>query len=345
MSTQNQRIGIIGAGAIAHGLAAILEEDHTVTLWSPSGRDLLKKISVIGEVNKTFTLNIANSAKELAENHEVLIFALPVNGHKSTIDAISPYLHENHHIIISSYASFSALYLQNILNQRSLCLPISAWNTTALTAKLYTKDTLTINTIRNAIEMHTIPKERMRDELALCESLFGDKFIEKPSLLAITLSNLNPQLHMGMALCNITRMEQAEVWCQRKNVTPSVGRLIEALDKERLDIAAAFGLSVKSIFDHYKVGPENNVSAINQALHAKKPIWGPKTTDSRYISEDVPYGLYVTSKLGRYIGKPALLHESGVQLFSTLCGEDFPSENKLLAELGFDKLTLEEISQ
>ena len=42
------------------------------------------------------------------------------------------------------------------------------------------------------------------------------------------LSNLNPQNHLGIALCNVTRMERGEDWGQGENVTPAVGRFIEA---------------------------------------------------------------------------------------------------------------------
>ena len=55
--------------------------------------------------------------------------------------------------------------------------------------------------------------------------------MERDGLLAIALSNLNPQNHMGIALGNMTRMERGEVWSQGQNVTPKVGRLLEALDQ------------------------------------------------------------------------------------------------------------------
>lgn len=47
--------------------------------------------------------NTADSAKDLTDNSDVILFALPVNGHKGTIDAISPHIKAHHHVIISSY--------------------------------------------------------------------------------------------------------------------------------------------------------------------------------------------------------------------------------------------------
>jgi opine dehydrogenase len=185
--------------------------------------------------------------------------------------------------------------------------------------------------------------------LGICQALFGERFVQRDGLLAIALSNLNPQNHMGIALCNLTRMERGEPWSQGQNVTPAVGRLLEALDAERLAIAAALGLSVRNIFEHFHLSfhvPLASVSEMNQTMHAgERGGSGPGTADSRYVLEDVPFGLVVTALLGRKCGRPALLHEAGVRIFSALYGRDFETENDLLVALGLNDLTLEQITR
>lgn len=339
MTNSPKNIGIVGAGAIAHGLAALLEQNnHIPTIWSPSGRKLEKTISVNGAINTELTLNIASDAENLAKNNDTIIFALPVYGHKSTMDKIAPHIHDNHKVIVSAQASYSAAYLEKKLIERQIEIPVSAWNTTAITAKMPKDSEVTVNAIRPKIDIHTTSAKFSSDALTNCQELFTNTFVLKRSLHEITLNNLNPEIHMGMALCNLTRMENGEHWCQRKHVTPSVGRLIEQLDNERLDIVKAFGYSPKSIFDHYGVGAEQSLSSINQILHAQKPVYGPKTSNSRYVLEDVPYGLAVISKLGDHIGKPTPLHSSGINLFSALYGKNFLQENDLLEALCLDKL-------
>lgn len=87
----------------------------------------------------------------------------------------------------------------------------------------------------------------------------------KGGSLAISLSNLNPQNHLGIALGNMRCMDPPpptplnvgmemtntkqtmpdttiEPWYQAKNVTLNIGRLMEALDRERLDIAQALDI-------------------------------------------------------------------------------------------------------
>ena len=154
---------------------------------------------------------------------------------------------------------------------------------------------------------------------------------------------------MGIALCNLTRMERGETWSQGQNVTPKVGRLLEQLDQERLAIAAALGLDVRTMFQHFHLSfhvPLASISEMNQEMHAAgNGGQGPTSADSRYVLEDVPFGLVATAKLGRLAGKTAPLHESGIQIFSALYGRDFVAENDLLAALEFDAMSLDDLSR
>jgi len=126
-----------------------------------------------------------------------------------------------------------------------------------------------------------------------------------------------------------------------------VGRLLEALDGERLAIAEALGLAVRTIFEHFHLSfhvPLDSVSAMNQAMHAAgRGGSGPQSAESRYVLEDVPFGLVVTALLGRLAGRPALLHEAGIRIFSALYGRDFEAENDLLPALDLAAMNLDEL--
>ncbi|WP_425964653.1 NAD/NADP octopine/nopaline dehydrogenase family protein [Rhizobium nepotum] len=142
----------------------------------------------------------------------------------------------------------------------------------------------------------------------------------KDDVLTIALSNLNPQDHMGIALCNLSRIERAEEWGQNTNVTPAVGRFLEALDLERLAIASAFGKTVRSTFDHFRLSFDisgQSVSEISSILVDRgSDRAGPKSLDTRYVLEDVPFGLIPTLHLAKAAGLSAPLHESGVRILS-----------------------------
>ncbi|WP_439614639.1 NAD/NADP octopine/nopaline dehydrogenase family protein [Reyranella sp.] len=344
------KIGIVGAGAIAFGMAAFLEQaGHAASLWSPSGARTKalaagEPLVAAGAIEGSFTPRIATSPADVVTGADVILIALPAYGHKHVFDAIAPHVTATQTVIVSSHASFGALYLSRLLAARSVTVPVIAWGTTLLSGRQTGLAKVQVNTVRKAVDLATLPASRSAEGLALCKSLFGDRFVDRGNLLAIALSNLNPTIHMGIALGNMTRMEKAEAWGQAESVTPNVGRLLEELDRERLAIAASLGLDVRTIFQHLHLSfgvPYGSASEMHQAMHViGKGGAGPTTADSRYVTEDVPFGLVPTAKLGRLTGHPAPLHEAGIALFSAMYGRDFTAENDLLAALDIDALSL-----
>ncbi|TYC51299.1 NAD/NADP octopine/nopaline dehydrogenase [Rhodobacterales bacterium] len=346
----SMKVGIAGAGSIAFATAALLKQmGHEPMLWSPSGKGTAglretRELKATGAIELAFEPSIAADAAELATANDVIVLAVPGYGHKTVMDALVPHLRNAQAVIISSHAAFGALYLAERLAERGVDLPITAWGTTAVTGRRQAPDHVQVNTVRSLIDMCTIPQTATDTGKALCEKLFGDRFNLRDGLLAITLSNLNPQNHMGIALANMTRMERGETWSQGQNVTPNVGRLLEALDKERLAIAEKLGLSVRTIFEHFHLSfhvPVASISNMNQEMHEHgRGGTGPSTGDSRYVTEDVPFGLAVTVVLGDMAGCPAVLHRAGVEIFSAMYGRDFFGENDLLQAMGLEKLDL-----
>ncbi|WP_422009369.1 NAD/NADP octopine/nopaline dehydrogenase family protein [Reyranella sp.] len=347
------KVGIVGAGSIAFGMAAFLEcEGHKATLWSPSGERTkalaaVEPLVAAGAIEGSLKPAVATSAETLVADAEVLLIALPAYGHKLVFERIAPHITAAQTVIVSSHASFGALYLSRLLAARGITVPIVAWGTTLVSGRQSGLAKVQVNTVRKTVDLATLPTSRSAEGLALCQSLFGDRFVDRQSLLAIALSNLNPTIHMGIALGNMTRMERAETWGQAENVTPKIGRLLEELDRERLAVAMALGLEVRTIFQHLNLSfgvPLGSAHEMHQAMHALgKSGAGPTTADSRYVTEDVPFGLVPTAKLGRLAGSPAPLHEAGVSLFSAMYGRDFTAENDLLAALDIDSLSLSQL--
>lgn len=347
------RVGIAGAGSIALGSAALLADlGHDPMVWSPSGagtEDLHHGVTAEGALELRFTPRIAATAEDLVRENDVVMIALPAYGHKSVMDAIAPHVRDGQHVIVSSHASMGALYLMRLLEARGVSAPITAWGTTVVTGRRQDGPVVRVNTVRSRVDLCTVPDTRSDCALAICQRLFGDRFQPRAGLLAISLSNLNPQNHLGIALGNITRMERGEVWSQGQNVTPKVGRLLEKLDLERLAIAEALGLSVKTIFEHFHLSfhvPVSSISEMNQQMHAQgNGGTGPATADSRYVTEDVPYGLQLTAVLGRLVDRPAILHEAGIAIFSAMYDRDFANENELLSALSLERYSLTDLQE
>lgn len=355
MSEQAVKVGIAGAGSIAFGTAALLcANGHDPMLWSPSGEGTKElaagaELAALGALEVTCAPRIAADAAALAQENDVLVIALPGYGHKMVMDALAPHIRNGQHVIISSHMSLGAIYLSGLLEKRGVTAPITAWGTTAITGRRQSGTEVKVNTVRKLIDLCTVPEDSSAEALALCVRLFGERFQPRDGLLAISLSNLNPQNHMGIALGNMTRMEHGETWGQGQNVTPNVGRLLEALDEERLAIAGALGLDVRTIFEHFHLSfhvPVSSISEMNQKMHEQgNGGTGPATADSRYVTEDVPYGLALTVALGDLTGRPAELHRAGIRIFSAMYGRDFLAENELLDALDLDRTPLDALRQ
>ena len=321
------RVAVLGAGAIGFGGAAYLSQrGHDPILWSPSGRrttELMegKPLVATGAIEGQFRPRIARTCAEAVSEADVVFITLPANGHRMVFDAAAPHIRSGQTVVISGHLSFGALYLAKQLAERGVSAPIVAWGTTVTTGRQRSLTEVNVANVRSKVDVATVPVSAGDQGLAVCQTLFGDRFVPRADLLAIAVSNLNPQNHMGVSLLNLTRMERGETWGQNENLTEAVGRLLESLDAERLAIAKAIGVEVRTIREHYHLSfsvPMGSVGEMSRALHQRGDgTHGPKSLDTRYVLEDVPFGLVADGTVrpsGRCAGRLARIrHQSAVR--------------------------------
>jgi opine dehydrogenase len=334
------RVGIVGCGGIALGYAAfLLKGGHQPAVWSPSGESahslVDQDLTVSGAFEGNFRIRVAKSPEELVSDADVIIIAVPGYGHRSVMDAVVPFARDGQSFIVSAQLSLSGVYLQRQLAARGIQTDVLAWATTVLMGRRTGSSNVVIGGIRKMLEIAALPSEAGDRCLELCRTLFGDRFRLVPDIFAIALGNLNPPIHLASALCNFTRIEKGEYWANYDGITPSVARLIEALDKERLEAAEAYRVTVRTAQEHYRLsfGFEEGHSIAEMAamVHkARQGPPGPTSLSTRFVTEDVPFGIVPLVELGARQGVPMPLHQAGVQIFNALYGRDFVSENDLL---------------
>lgn len=342
------RVAILGAGSVALATAAFLvSRGHEPIIWSPRGGNsealVGSGVRASGALSVSFVPAVVRSCEEAVASSDVVLIALPAYGHKVVMDAAAPYLRNGQVVIISSHASFGALYLSKLLAASQVDVTIVAWATTVTTGRKVNSHAVTVNTVRDKIDFATLPKSAAALGNEVCTGLFGDRFVLRDGILAIALSNLNPQGHLSIMLLNLTRAEIGETWSQPAMVTPTVGRLMEALDLERVAIASAFGVSVRSVFEHFMLSYQvarGSVSEMNQEMRRRGSGGdGPRSLDTRYITEDVPYGLVCTCLLGQIVNVPTPLHDAGINILEASLGKDFRSANDILPQLSLETLS------
>jgi opine dehydrogenase len=344
------RVAILGTGGIGCGAAALLSEcGHTPVLWSPSGRGTAafadgSPLQAQGQLTGQYHPTIAADCPAALRDADAVMLAVPGYGHRAVLDQLAEHLRPDQPVIISSHMSLSALYLTRRLTARGVRAPIAAWGTTVTTGRRLPGPAVRVSNIRDKVDIAALPSGEIDAMAALCRDLFGDRFVPRADLIAVSLSNVNPQNHLAMALCNFTRIEKAEAWANWAGLTPSVGRLIEALDAERLAVAAAFGVSVRTVREHFHLSfgvPDGPVGDAGAILAARDNTPGPTSVATRYVTEDVPFGLVPSTLLGRIAGVAMPLHEAGIAIFSALYGRNFRAENDLLPEVSLDGMSMD----
>lgn len=348
-STAPHRVGIIGTGGIGYASAAWLgHAGHQVSIWSPGGqganalRD--QPLASQGVLQASVPVRVADDTRALCEASDVLLIAVPVNGHRAVMDALLPHLRSGQTVIVSSMSSLSALYLYEAARARDADITVAAFGTTVLTARRDGAASVRIMTRRTELGVSALPRARTSDALALCQALFGDVFSVHDNVLASALTNINPAAHGPLALFNWTRIERAENWPQYHYMTPMVAGVIEKLDAERQALARAFGLTVRTIERHFAQSfgtTAERLGDIAAELHAKRggPP-GPTDTGTRFLAEDVPYGLVFCAALGALAGVPMPATRTLIDMASLVTGEDYTAGNDLLTPLRLQGETL-----
>ncbi|KKB12148.1 hypothetical protein VE25_08825 [Devosia geojensis] len=340
------RIAILGAGAIGFASAAyLMSRGHDVILWSPSGKSTsalrTEPLTCEGFLEGKFRPAIAGCATEAISGAQILFVALPANGHRMVYEHLAAAIAPRQVVVINAHPALGGFHLASLLEASGKSNAIVAWGTTLLRARRGSGTSVRINTVRKRVDVATLPAG---DEhaIALCRDAFGDHFEPRADLLAISLSNLNPQSHLALALTNFTRMERAEAWGQGENLTPAVARLMEALDEERLATAKALDVSVRTAAEHYHLTygiPLAPLEAMAVQIRAKgQGQLGPTSEQSRYVLEDAPFGLYPLVRLGEVVGVDLKLHRAGLHLLSALYDRDFAAENDLVDDLDWNRL-------
>jgi opine dehydrogenase len=352
------RVAIVGAGAVARGMAALLARDgHAVGVWSPSGASTADwpaaerlagwpdargaTLSFSGLASGTVHVAVLADAGALAAA-DVVAIALPATGYATVLPRVAALLRDEQTVLFSGALSLAPLWLAELAARHGARPVVASFGTTIITARSDGTG-VRLMTLRTRLDAAAIPARANARALEVCTQLFGDRFAPAPNALAITLANINPVAHAGLALGNLTRMERGEAWPQYHYLTPAVARLIEAMDRERRAIASAFGLSVRTIEEHFHHSfdvPLAPLADIAAELHRRRggPP-GPATLDSRFVLEDVPFGLAFCEALARRVELAVPAIGAAITSLSNAYGRDLRAENPLLAALDLDRAT------
>jgi len=151
------------------------------------------------------------------------------------------------------------------------------------------------------------------------------------SVLQTSLQNANPIIHPAVTLSNAARIEMTggDFLFYEEGVSDSVGRLIEALDNERIAIGKELGITVlpdPEMGVHQGYMLEANYGSGYRKAPGFLGIGAQPQLDHRYLHEDVGYGLVFMSKLGEQIGVATPGMDAVINVASIVMAHDYRDE-------------------
>jgi opine dehydrogenase len=165
------------------------------------------------------------------------------------------------------------------------------------------------------------------------------------SVFQTTLQNGNPVIHPAVTLLNAGLLERTGggFLFYEEGVTESVGRLIEAVDGERLAIAGALGVTILSepalgVRQGYM--REENYSTGYSTAPGFLGIGAQSRLDHRYLTEDVGYSLVFLSDLAARLDLRTPVIDAVIAIASVVLARDFRDGGKrTMSTLGLDDMS------
>ncbi len=339
------RLAIIGAGAIGPACAALaIARGHEVAIWSRSAADGLRDgLTAEGAIAGRFAPAVAREPGAVFDGADAALIAVPAYALPMLLPPLAAVLPASLPVLIAPAASLAPLVLDKLMAARGLRerAPIGALATTPVTARRLAPDHVRIGTIRSALEIGAVPARAAAGLGGLAEALFGNAYATAADALQAAMINANPIAHAALALTNVTRIEREEDWRQYAMMTPACCRLMEALQAERDALAASFGFVLPSIalcFHRANGVPLGPLAEMTRAIDATRgAVLGPKTLETRYVTEDVPFGLAFYLRVAAARGVPMPLTESVVRALEALWRRGL-RDNPLLEALDLARL-------
>jgi len=173
-------------------------------------------------------------------------------------------------------------------------------------------------------------------------------FVLKKTVIETGLGHLTPLLHPAGCLLNAGRIERShgEFYMYEEGMTPSVVRVIEALDRERLEIGRRLEINLPTGVDmmvESAYGPRGTLWESLNGSAGLTPVKGPPSLENRYVTEDIPYGLVAWASMGDAVGVETPMMDALIALGGTIMGKDCWKEGRNLDKLGLAGMDLSQI--
>jgi opine dehydrogenase len=353
---KDQKFCVLGAGHGGLAMAGHLAiKGFSVNLYNRKRTRIKpitqrKGIKIEGEVKGFGKIELASTnIQECIKGVDVLMVVVPAYAHPFIAETCAPYLKENQVVILNPGRTGGALEFYNVLKQKKLKrFPFIAEAQTFLYAsRALGPAHAKIFSIKNSVPLATLPAYWIPGVLKIINRAFP-QFIPGDNIFKTSFENIGAIFHPALTILNAGWIESTygDFEYYIKGASHSVAQVLEKLDKERLDVAAALGIKVMSarawLYTAYSAAGNN----LHEAIQDNPGYLGIKAPDRlhhRYVDEDVPMSLVPLASIGDMLKVETPTIKSIIRIASIMRGIDFWKIGRTVQNLGIKGMTIKEI--
>jgi len=295
---------------------------------------------------KDATSDIAEAVKTA----EVIMIVIPSSGHAEVAKLLAPHVSDGQIIILNPGRTFGSIEF-DITMRREGCkadVIISEAETFIYASRADGPAQARIFRIKEAVPIAALPAVKTEMVLKAIEDVYP-QFIQGEDVLHTGLNNMGAIFHPALTILNAGRIESThgDFEFYIDGVTPSVGYVLEALDRERVTVASAVGIRARTASEWLELAYNVQGKDLREAIHNQSGYYGikaPSTLSHRYIFEDVPMSLVPIASLGSQYGISVRAIESMIRLACIIHKTDYYRTGRTVDKLGIKDLSVAELN-
>lgn len=351
------RFAILGAGHGGHALAGylgLLGYPVRVYTHTPAKAEAINfaggiwlegAVEGFGHIERA-SLDLA----DVLDGADIILETHPAHLHRQVAVACRPLLREGQVVVLNPGRTGGALEFANVLEEGDVSgILLGEAQTFPFASRMVEPGRGRIFGIKRSVPLAALPARLTRRLLGQVHRAMP-WFTPAANVLETSLANIGAVFHPTLTLLNAGRIEdtQGSFEFYHQGATPGVGRVLEQLDQERLEVAAALGTRVPSaqtwLGDAYGArGRDLRETILENESYAG--IQAPSTLAHRYLDEDVPASLVPLASLGKHLGVLTPVMDGLINLASVIRGTDYRRQGRTVERLGLQGLGAREIQQ
>ncbi len=350
-----ETVAVVGAGNGGCAMAAVLaSRGHEVRLTNRSSERLQPIIArggieLRGVEGDTFVAldTVTGDIDAAISGASVVMLTVPSSALRVLAPIVAAAIRDGQLVIMSPGQTGGALFMAAALRAAGRDCEVCETATLPYACRMHAPAGITIFGKASKLLFAAFPATRTDRLLSRVRGLIP-AVVPAANVLETGLQNLNAVEHPAQIVCNAGRVEQAggDFYFYYEGTTPSVARVIEAVDRERRAIAAAAGVEARPFVDDFfdlgmtteEARASGSVYAAMQASEGNRWIKAPTTLEHRYIHEDVAWGLVPWMEFAALLGVPTPTMSALTVLAGALNGVDYRHNGLTLEAMGLGGL-------